>query len=506
MTRSGFHAGFAVATVLLGAMPPAGHAADAAFGAVEEHWQVRADAENWRLPGDESMGAVRLALRHRLGDWFAAGIDGSAAVRGSRGGFITLGVGAEAFLPISAHVGAEAGLSIQAGGGRGGYQLSGGGLMTRALLGLRYLGPGADSVSVGLSRVDFPAGGTIRSNQLYVAYTHAFDGWSLAPGADAAAIAPGALGSMADRIAVTAEPLWIDHGIGTLGAGPQRNLGLVGVEWQAGLGGGWYARLAAAGAASGSSSGYMQVLGGLGYRWPLTRSLTLTAAASTGAGGGGAVDTGGGLLLEGEAGVSVAFGSRDSLDLTASRLRAPSGAFGARGLTARIAHRFGPDDRADAAAPSRTEVHSVRVRIVDQEYRAASAAWSARSNPSFGTMGVQVDYFTAPSWYLTGQGLAAARGQNGAYMIGLMGGGWRHEFTAALHLELEALAGAAGGGGVAVGSGIVAQANLGLGYDGPHGLGIRTGIGRLQSRRGGFSANVAEVAVTYRTRLLSAAD
>ncbi len=116
MTRSGFHAGFAVATVLLGAMPPAGHAADAAFGAVEEHWQVRADAENWRLPGDESMGAVRLALRHRLGDWFAAGIDGSAAVRGSRGGFITLGVGAEAALgrPLEELLSIEAVLTLRA--------------------------------------------------------------------------------------------------------------------------------------------------------------------------------------------------------------------------------------------------------------------------------------------------------------------------------------------------------------------------------------------------------
>jgi hypothetical protein len=490
----------------MAALPGVSRAADAPAGAVEEQWQLRGDAENWRLPGDESMGMVRLALRRRVGEWLAAGIDGSAAVRGSRGGFITLGVGAEALVPMSTRFAAEVGLSVQAGGGRGGYQLSGGGLMTRAALGLRYSGLGTDSFSVGVSRVDFPASGTIRSTQLYAAYTHPFEGWSLRPGADGDAIDPTALGVRTHRLGLFVEPLAVAGEAKTVDGAAQRNFGLVGVEWQAGLGDGFYTRLAAGGAASGSSSGYMQVLAGLGYRWPIGERLAATASASVGAGGGGGVDTGGGLLVEAAAGLSVGLTRHDSLELSAVRLKAPSAPFGARGITLRVAHRFGADDSSNAPSPAHTEVHPVRVRLVDQEYRAASAAWAARPNRSFGTLGVQADYFIGESLYVTGQGLAAYRGQNGAYMIGLAGAGWHRPLSRRVFIEVEGLLGAAGGGGTAVGSGVVGQLNAALGWQMGDRTALQLGVGRLAARRGGFAANVVGLSVSWQARLLGAGD
>ncbi len=486
--------------------PCASVAADPAPPAVASAWQVRADAENWRLPGAESMGMVRLAMRRSFGPWIAAGIDGSAAVRGNHGGFITLGVGADALVPLTSRLGAEAGLSVAAGGGRGGNELAGGGLQTRAQLGLRYQCAKGEAVSIGISRVDFPDGGTIHSTQAYLAYTHAFSAWSLPPAGDATHMAAG-LGSATNRFALFVEPLSVGSGVARVDGGPQRNLGLVGFEWQSGLGDRIYARLAAGGAASGSSSGYMQVLGGLGYRWPLAPRVALTASASVGAGGGGAVDTGGGMLLEAAAGFAFGVTAHDSLELSAVRLKAPSGEFAARGLTLRAAHRFGPDDGAvPPAMASRTEVLPVRVRVVDQEYRAPSAAWSARTHNSVGALGVQADYFVTPTWYLTGQGLAAYHGHSGAYMVGLAGAGWHPMLSERVYAEVEALAGAAGGGGAAVGSGVVGQLNAALGFRAANGVGLQMGIGRLQARRGGFAANVLSLAVTWQTDLLSGGD
>jgi hypothetical protein len=478
----------------------------AAAAAEPVAWQLRADAENWQLPAGETMGMVRLALRRQFGPWLAAGVDGSAAVRGSRGGFITLGVGAEAFVPLSAHLGAEAGLALGAGGGRGGYELAGGGLMTRAQLGLRYRWPGADALSVGVSRVDFPNDGAIRSTQLYVAYTHAFTAWSVPADGDGSAALPDGVASATHRLAFFVEPLSVGAGRARLDGAPQGNLGVVGAEWQTGLADGFYGRIAAAGAASGSSSGYMQVLGGLGYRWPLASRLAATASVSVGAGGGGSVDTGGGLLLEAAAGLALAVTRHDSLTLSAVGLKAPSGAFGAHGLTLGAAHRFGPDDAPGAAAPAGTAVHPVRLRVVDQQYRGTSAAWASRPNREFGTLGVQADYFVTPSLYVTGQGLAAYSGRNGAYMIGLAGAGWHQPLAGRVFGEVEALVGAAGGGGTAVGSGGVGQLNAALGYRARNGLGVLVSVGRLEARRGGFAANVAGLSFSYQTDLLARGD
>jgi hypothetical protein len=86
-------------------------------------------------------------------------------------------------------------------------------------------------------------------------------------------------------------------------------------------------------------------------------------------------------------------------------------------------------------------------------------------------------------------------------MIGLAGAGWHRPLGGPFHLEVELLAGAAGGGGAAVGSGAVAQVNARLGWQGPHGLGASLGVGRLESRRGTFAANVLTLGLSWRTTL-----
>jgi len=467
-------------------------------------WSLGGALEQWRLPAGETMGVTRLALRRELGPYLSAGVDGYAAVRGSRGGFITLGVGAEARYPLGEALSLEAGLAVAAGGGRGGYSLAGGGLMLRESLGLRYALAAHDSVDLGVSRVDFPNGGQIDSTQAYVGYRHAFSSLYVPAGGGGTP-----LGAAAGGAALPQQPglfvQWLaaERGAHQDSGGPQGDLGLVGAAWQTALGAGTFLRLEAAGAASGSSSGYMEILAGLGYRYPLTSRMALEGAASVGAGGGGGVDSGGGLLLQAAAGLELRVTRRDVVALEAARLKAASGSFGAQGLTLRAAHRFGPDEDVAADAPREPVEHTVRVRIADQQYRGASPAWSSRPNREFGTLGVQADYFVSPGLFLTGQGLSAYSGRNGAYMIGLVGAGGHLPLAAHLYAELELLAGAAGGGGVQVGSGAVGQLNASLGYRATNGLGVQLSLGRLAARRGGFAADVAGLSFGWQGDLLA---
>ena len=493
-----------LATVLLLSLPTAGAVA---VTATETRWSVGIDGERWQLPADETAGIAGLHLRRQLGAYWRWGADSFAAVQGRRGGFITLGVGGEFLYPLGRSLSFEAGLSLSAGGGRGGYGLSGGGLLVRESLGLGWA-LGDWRLRAGVSHVDFPNGGTITGSQWYAGLERRFQGLSGPIGAPSGRYElPEADRFSATELGVYVRPYRVRPGSLTDGGATQTDFGVVGAQWRGTLTGPWYYSVEAAGAAHGHSNGYMEILGGLGLRLPLTERWALEGGVSVGAGGGGAVDTGGGALWAAHLGAEWRFDDADALWLGVERLKAPGGHFAADGLTLGLQHRFGPAHPVTVAAHASTDLqaHPVRIRVTEQRYQAASASWSTRPIPDIGVLGLQADYALSPQWYLTGQGLAAYRGQSGAYMTGLIGVGFRQGLLAGIDFEAEALVGAAGGGGVAVASGAVAQANIGFGHEWPGGLGVHASLGRLRSLQGSFSAHVIGLSASYRTTLFSGA-
>lgn len=144
----------------------------------------------------------------------------------------------------------------------------------------------------------------------------------------------------------------------------------------------------------------------------------------------------------------------------------------------------------DAARP--------HVRLATQTYFDAAPQWHAFSQgQSVGNLGVQLDNFPAPNWCLTGQGLAAFAGDAGAYMTGQVGAGLHRPLGVRWFAEAEALLGAAGGGGLAVGGGLLGQANVALGYKLSKSMSVMGTLGRIQSFGGDFKANVAGLSLAY---------
>jgi hypothetical protein len=91
-------------------------------------------------------------------------------------------------------------------------------------------------------------------------------------------------------------------------------------------------------------------------------------------------------------------------------------------------------------------------------------------------------------------------------MIGLVGAGYQREFGAGVVLKGEALLGAAGGGGLAVGPGLVAQVNLGAGYRFDGGLELMATVGRIGALSGPMRADVYGLALGYRFEAITARD
>lgn len=471
---------------------------------VEMRWRLT--DETYDLPAGERMGMTALSLLVDAGSSWRLGPSVYAATRGERGGFITLGVAGEWHHGLSRSWDVHAGLFVGGGGGRGGYQLAGGGLMLRGDLGLSYAMGEWGRIGFGVSHVDFPSG-TVTSTQPYVLLERRFDslsvpGWVSLTGGGGSA--QPAVRAGAQEFSVVLRRYDIPDSVVQDNGAPQHgSMQLAGAEWLAYLDDPrWFVKVEAAGASGGESDGYMQVLAGGGWRWQPWRGGAFKVFGVAGGAGGGRVDTGGGFLVEAGASWQQALTRDLALELAVGEVRAPSASFRARSLALKITHPFGlPQVGADPVPASDLggyEPRHLRVRVANQTYVDPAPGWRRNfPDETVNNLGVQLDYFASRHWFLSGQGLAAYTGKAGSYMVGLVGGGVRADVAGPVFAEAELLAGAAGGGGLNVGGGAVVQGNLSLGWQLSRSVSLMASVGHLEAPGGELRTQVAGLALGY---------
>lgn len=468
---------------------------------------LRFTYENLSLPGAEQMGMLGGTMLFDVNSYARLGVGSYGAVRGERGGFITLGVAGEVHQPLWEAWSARAGLFVGAGGGRGGYTLSGGGLMLRTDAGLVYETRRVGNFGFGISRVSFPSG-TIGSSQAYLQYDYPFhtllrSGWPTLSNLPAGNSGSNGLKVNENELATVYRSYKLPASVVRDDGGFQnKSMQLMGVEWLSYLDDRWFLKLESEGAMGGQSNGYMQILAGGGYRQLLNNTQAIKIYAGLGPAGGGGVDTGGGLLLDAGIAFQQRLSQNLSLELGLSQVRAPSRSFAAQSLDLKLGYRFGsPAVNGSPVAwgdLNRFENRNLRVRVANQTYYKAAPQWRNRSvDDPVGNLGVQLDYFVLPGLFVTGQGLAAYRGDAGAYMTGQVGLGMQKKLTERWYVEAEALVGAAGGGGLAVGGGLVLQGNGSVAYRLSDATSVMFNVGRIQSTGGEFKANVVGFSMAY---------
>lgn len=483
----------------VGAAEPSAPAGDDTLLPQPTAWRL--GYETLKLPHGEHMGMAGATLLFAADEHLSLGLASHAALSGQRGGFITLGLTGELRQRLSDNWWVQAGLHVGAGGGRDGQTLAGGGLMLRADAGLSYRIDPAWRVGLGVSHVHFPSG-TIRSTQPYLMAEHDFHSL-VVPGWRGSGSGGGSLGARPQELSLVARHYAIagsavqDNGL------PQHaRMQLLGIEWLSHIDERWFLKLEAEGAGGGRSDGYMQILAGAGYRWPLSQGTALKAYGALGAAGGGRVDTGGGFVVDAGLALQQQLGRSLWLELGASEIQAPSRSFRAHSLALRLTHRFGiPAVGEQAVATSALggfDPLHLRVRLAQQTYFKASDNWR-RDFPDrkVSNLGAQLDCFLSPNFFVTGQGLAAYGGKAGAYMTGLVGVGARAALSGPWYVEGEALGGVAGGGGLAVDGGAVVQANASLGLRLSPSLSVQATIGHLAALKGDLRAHVAGLSLAY---------
>ena len=465
--------------------------------------RVRAGYEELTLPGNEKLGLLGLGylIDRQLGEQASLyyGLGVYSAVSGQRGGFFT-GGGELGLQYRAGRLLFDGGLFV--GGGGGGSAPQGGGLMLRPHLGLLY-DFGRFRLGLEYSMVSFP-NGNIDSDQFGLVAEFPFR--SVFADDDAF----GDLSGMDLHLASVYVAPTLQHyspGSSAVQATGVQGIELAGIEAGRFLNSNLSFFLESAAAFRGDADGYAELLGGAGYRYPLTDRVALQARVAAGAAGGGAIDTGGGFIYKASLGAELALTNALSLGLDYGVIDAPDGTF--EGSMARVSLRYGLRMAAVSTTPHRIDAGDLSpgkwaLRLSHVTYLSDPTLRKGEAGGEVNLIALKIDRLLSDHFYLTGQAAAAYEGDAGGYATGLLGIGYSHMLSDRLAVRAELLAGPAGGGGINTSGGGILQPMAGLTWKLSKNLDFALMAGKLGSLRGDLDTAVIDVGLAYRFNTLEA--
>lgn len=280
------------------------------------------------------------------------------------------------------------------------------------------------------------------------------------------------------------------------------------------------------GAVGGGASGFRALLGGYGLRGPLWSSalpgaLDWEVELLAGVGGGGEVDVGGGLLFKALGGLRARLAENWTATAGWSYVDAQDGNFSGAGLQFGVAWdprslRLSGDYERDALAGQMLPKGEGWLDVWEFSTNAKAYAMRAGSTPKSGgsfdgrqyLAGVGAERHLSDTVSLVARAFGPVGGEIGGYgelLSGVRFQGTPLDFMDPVDVYVEYDIGAAGGGDVAAGSGLVHQISGGLAVDLTDGLELALGIGRMNAMgSGSFDASVVELGLAFdMTRILA---
>jgi len=121
---------------------------------------------------------------------------------------------------------------------------------------------------------------------------------------------------------------------------------------------------------------------------------------------------------------------------------------------------------------------------------------SPLKSSSFDMIGVQFDRFINHELYIGGVAYGAIDGGRSGYALGAFHVGYLMDVTETLFLDMKALIGGSGGGGVPTKGGLLFQPQIAIGYRLFENTEIRLGIGRYYSLDNDFIANIFNIGIS----------
>ncbi len=447
----------------------------------------------------------------KLNDWSYAGLGFYGAVGGERGGFFTLGVNAGINYKFYNNFFIDTGIHF--GGGGGAAAPDGGGAFI-----LPHVNLGYDfkhfSISSGWSYVDFFDGGTINSHQYYAAlqiplhfnysdfknkerkYTldNLIDSdWNTASNRISLMVHLNNLAVKGDSQFTGGQSI------------DGRTIRLAGFEFISFLNKNWLFFVRADGAFHGIPAGYMDIFLGGGYHFSMNKNRTnIQAKFGIGAGGGGGVDTKGGFLIYPDISLEQKLFDNFYATINKGFLMSPDAHFLTSTLGFGLKYYVDKEGTtSDFTTPDTFKFKGIQTIVKHDWYLDASR--NGGFDLDMHQISLQVNVFLNKYLYAAGQTSFANFGDAGAYAEGIVGMGAesRRYFKNTTSIFGQVLVGAAGGGGISTGQGLIIKPSLGVDVKLLDNLSFRSGIGYVKARGGQLSSVFANFGINYNISMLT---
>ncbi len=404
------------------------------------------------------------------------GLHSYAAVAGERPGLITLGMSIGGITPLYEKWDLFADAGFFVGGGGGGAAADGGGLIIRPHLELEKR-IGDFGLRVGFSRIDFPTG-DLGGNQFNFGLTINERVFFKSHKVLNIELEKPSLLFKNMRIAF-ATTIYNNLKEGSVEESRSINrIGLVGAQVERGISKYFNGLFKINGALVGGADGYMSILFGAGGNLPLLHNnLKLQANALIGPTGGGGVLSGGGATAQIEGALALHIFKGYDVKLAVGKTFAPWGDFDANHIEFSVGKTltyFTAKDLSNSYfkvdKKGLWENH-MSFSVFNRTYISPKALDKTGNQylDAFQNLGFEFQKYITDRFALNATTIWAYEGDYGAYAEGLVGLAYYQPILRNFYVPVKGLIGAAGGGGLNVGSGLITQFNSGLQWNAPFG-------------------------------------
>ncbi len=247
----------------------------------------------------------------------------------------------------------------------------------------------------------------------------------------------------------------------------------------------------------------MDVLAGAGYELAFYKKRTkIVGKFGMGAGGGGGVDTQGGFLIYPDISLEQKIYKDVFVSINKGYLLSPNAHFKATtfGLGIKYYSNINGTTSLDRFSQGSFNKHEILIK--------QDVYFNAKRNllptENLHQISLQINFYLNKHFYVAGQTSFANFGNAGAYAEGIVGAGIKSSpiFKKKINLFAQILGGAAGGGDISTGEGLILKPSVGIQYQFNSQFSIQTALGYVKAKQGTLSSSFINLGVTYEFSLL----
>lgn len=463
-----------------------------------------------KLPNNEpNMGYTGIHYNLMLNDWSYAGAGIYGAVTGNTGGFFTLGInaGIKKYLGDDFYI--DTGLHFGGGGGKGAPDGGGAFILPHFNLGYNFKN---FSINSGWSYVDFFDGGDIKGHQINIGLEIPLDyTYSNYEVSESEFNFENLKKSNWNINSKKTSLMFHQNNLKTKGDTKNTNgikyngetIRLAGFELASYFSKNWFAFLKVDGAFSGIKAGYMDIFLGGGYLHRFNKNRTnILTKFGLGAGGGGGIETEGGFLIYPDLSIEQKLFNGVYVALNTGFVMSPNSNVFTQSYGFGLKYYIERNGIITDQSFVNGKFKGFEVIVKQDLYLDANR--DGDFSKDMHQISLQINLDLNKNIYVAGQTSFANFGDAGAYAEGIVGLGVRTNSFCNNKINVfgQVLGGAAGGGGISTGEGLIVKPSAGFSYQLNNTLSIRTAAGYVKAKGGSLSSTFINIGIKYHLSFL----